>query len=432
MLVKIEMKKTLVFLFIFINISLYSQEKAKDQKNRLAQYIGDWLSTEHINDTILSSNPKIMVKVVPKLDGNSLQVDVFEKRKNEWIPILVELISYDSSTDEIVASGQNSDFECFIGKGFFDTNNIWKMQDFNHKQEAGLKVSFDFISNTEVILKGIMPNPDQNWEVKYIKSNSKDKNIGIQLVSVKEAMIKNPEATLQQLGRMGFSYVETFVYMDRKFYGMEPKVFRALVEKNGMKFSGSMTFKSIPESADWNDTMKWWELCIQDHLDAGVEYITTSNNDIKNITSLKQLKNYAEYYNAVGKLCKEKGLTFGFHNHADEFSKIENETVYDYLLKHTDPELVSFQIDLFWMRIGGAKPIEYIKKYPGRFFSWHTKDDAEIGASGKVDFNHLFSYAKQAGLKYNVAEIEKYNFNPLLSVEMGYRFLYYSDFVGSY
>ena len=113
------MKKTLVFLFIFINISLYSQEKAKDQKNRLAQYIGDWLSTEHINDTILSSNPKIMVKVVPKLDGNSLQVDVFEKRKNEWIPILVELISYDSSTDEIVASGQNSDFECFIGKGFF-------------------------------------------------------------------------------------------------------------------------------------------------------------------------------------------------------------------------------------------------------------------------------------------------------------------------
>ena len=151
------MKKTLVFLFILIHIGSYSQEKAKNQKNRLAQYIGDWLRTEHINDTVLSSNPKIMVKVVPKLHGNSLQVDVFEKQKNEWVPILVELISYDGVTDEIVASGQNSDFECFVGKGFFDTNNIWKMQDFNHKQEAGLKVSFDFISNTEVVLKGIMP-----------------------------------------------------------------------------------------------------------------------------------------------------------------------------------------------------------------------------------------------------------------------------------
>ena len=62
----------------------------------------------------------------------------------------------------------------------------------------------------------------------------------------------------------------------------------------------------------------------------------------------------------------------------------------------------------------------------------YKKDDAEIGASGKVDFNQLFSYAEQAGLKYNVAEIENYNFDPLLSVEMGYRFLYYSDFVGSY
>jgi len=426
------MRKILVFIVVLISISLYSQDKAKDQKNRLSQYIGTWLSADNINDAKVASNPRIMVKVAPKLDGNSLQVDVFEKQGDGWVAILVELISYDITTDQIVASGQNSDSECFVGNGFFDTNNRWTMQDVNHKGESGLNVTFDFISSTEVILHGVMPNPNANWEIKYIKSNSKDKNIGIQLVSVKDAMDENPIATLQQLSRMGYSYVETFVYNDRKFYGMEPTEFRKLVEANGMKFAGSMTFKSIPESVDWNETMKWWELCIQDHMDAGVEYITTSNNDIKNISTLKQLKKYCDYYNAVGKLCKEKGIIFGFHNHADEFSKIEGETVYDFLLKNTNPEFVSFQIDLYWMRIGGANPIEYINKYPGRFFSWHTKDDAEIGASGKVDFKQLFSHAKQASLKYNVVEIEKYNFAPLVSVEMGYRFLYYSDFVGSY
>ena len=426
------MKKILVFVVILTSISLFSQDKAKDQKHRLSQYIGTWLSADSIIDTEVASNPKIRVKVAPRLDGNSLQVDVFEKHGDTWVPILVELISYDITTDQIVASGQNSDSECFVGKGFFDTNNIWSMQDVNHKGELGLNVTFNFISNTEVVLQGIMPNPKDNWEIKYIKNNSKDKNVGIQLVSVKDAMNENPIATLQQLGRMGYSYVETFVYNDGKFYGMEPVDFRELVEANGMKFSGSMTFKSMPESVYWNETMKWWELCIQDHLDAGVEYITTSNNEIKNISTLKQLKEYCDYYNAVGKLCKDKGIIFGFHNHADEFSKVEDETVYDFLLKNTNPEFVSFQIDLYWMRIGGANPIEYINKYPGRFFSWHTKDDAEIGASGKVDFDLLFSYAKQASLKYNVVEIEKYNFDPLVSAEMGYRFLYYSDFVGRY
>ncbi|WP_144804655.1 hypothetical protein [Maribacter sp. MAR_2009_72] len=77
--------------------------------------------------------------------------------------------------------------------------------------------------------------------------------------------------------------------------------------------------------------------------------------------------------------------------------------------------------------MGNADPIAYINNYPGRFFSWHTKDDMEIGASGKVNFKNLFSYAKKAGLRYNVAEVEKYNFDPMLSVEMGYEFLYYSD-----
>jgi sugar phosphate isomerase/epimerase len=222
------------------------------------------------------------------------------------------------------------------------------------------------------------------------------------------------------------------VYNDRKFYGMSAKQFRKLVEDNGMTFKGSMTFKSLPANADWTATMNWWNTCIQDHIDAGVEYITTSNNDIKKITSLKELKKYCDYYNAVGKLCKAKGIIFGFHNHADEFTKIEDVTVYDFLLQNTNPKYVSFQTDIYWMKVGGVNPIDYYKKYAGRFFSWHVKEDGELGSSGKINYEELYSYAKLAGLQYNVAEVEKYNYAPIESVEMAWQFLYYSPFVGRF
>ncbi len=426
------MKNLFLILAIVTGINLFSQEKDTNQKYKLSQYIGNWLSTDNISDTKVSSNPKIKMNVIPKLDSNSLQVEVFEKQNDKWISILIELISYDVVTDQIVASGQNKIGQCFMGKGFFNNKNQWYMQDVNHEGDPTLKVTFNFISSTEVILEGVTSNPSNGWKVKYIKNNSKEKDIGIQLVSVKDAMIKDPSGTIKELSRMGFSFVETFVYSDRKFYSMSPTAFKKLIEDNGMTFKGSMTFKSLPETNDWKETMNWWKICIQDHKDAGVEYITTSNNDIKKIKTKKELQNYCDYYNAIGKLCKEKGIIFGFHNHADEFSTIEDEVVLDYLIKNTKPEFVSFQSDLYWMKIGGVNPIDYFKKYPGRFFSWHVKDDAELGKSGKTNFEEIFSYAKLAGLKYNLAEVEKYNYDPLFSVEMAYQYLFYSDFVMNY
>jgi sugar phosphate isomerase/epimerase len=425
------MEKIFFSLFLITTLNCFAQDKATNQKHLLQKYIGHWVNTDSTVDVNGILQPTIKMMVAPKMNGGSLQVEVQQMQNKVYHPILQELISHDALTDQIVAAGQNAAGQCFIGKGFFTDKNNWFMQDQNYKGEPTMQVDFNFINNTEVALKGTIPNAT-GWNVTYIKQNPKDKNIGIQLVSVKDAMEKDATETITQLGRMGFSFVETFVYNDRKFYGMSPKQFRKLVEDNGMTFKGSMTFKSLPANADWAATMNWWNTCIQDHIDAGVEYITTSNNDIKKITSLKELKKYCDYYNAVGKLCKAKGIIFGFHNHADEFTKIEGITVYDFLLQNTNPSYVSFQTDIYWMKVGGVNPIDYYKKYAGRFFSWHVKEDGELGSSGKINYAELYSYTKLAGLQYNVAEVEKYNFAPIESVEMAWQFLYYSPFVKSW
>jgi sugar phosphate isomerase/epimerase len=338
------------------------------------------------------------------------------------------LISYDAVTNQVVAAGQNQNGKCFVGKGFFDSSNQCFIEQSNFKGEPILIATFNFINATELILTSEVHNSTNTCEIKYIKANPKDKNLGIQLFSVKDAMENNAVETIRQLGRIGFSYVETFVYNEGKFYGMTPLEFKKIINNNGLEFTGSMVFMDLPEDNNWQEIKQWWGKCISDHKAAGVRYITTSNNEIEKIKSIDDLKKYTEYYNEVGKMCDDNDIIFGFHNHQNEFLEVDGEVILDYWLQNTNPKYVHFQADLYWMKVGGVNPIDYFTKYPGRFFSWHVKDEAELGKSGMIDYEAIFEFAYQSGLEYTLVEIEKFNYDPLVSVEMGYHYLYDSQF----
>jgi hypothetical protein len=164
------MKKIIVFLIVLICTNSFAQQKAANQKQRLSQYIGHWVSTDNINDEKPGLSPDIKMFVKPTMDSSSLQVEVFQKAGDVYKLLLVELISYDAVTDQIVAAGQNKAGECFTGKGFFDTGNKWIMEDHNYKGKLTLKVIFNFINSTAVVLKGNIPNA-KGWQVKYVKVN---------------------------------------------------------------------------------------------------------------------------------------------------------------------------------------------------------------------------------------------------------------------
>ena len=82
------------------------------------------------------------------------------------------------------------------------------------------------------------------------------------------------------------------------------------------------------------------------------------------------------------------GIRFGYHNHSHEFRKVEDQAVMlEYMLEHTDPENVFFQLDVYWAVMGQASPVDLFRKYPGRFRMLHIKDRREIGQSGMVGFD---------------------------------------------
>src|SRR5262249_24514362 len=83
-----------------------------------------------------------------------------------------------------------------------------------------------------------------------------------------------------------------------------------------------------------------------------------------------------------GELCKKSGMKFGYNNHDFEFSqKLGDKTVYDLILSNTDQSGVMQQLDTGNLYNGGAKAIDIVKKFPGRFESMHVKDEI-LGAAG--------------------------------------------------
>ncbi|MBT2160813.1 sugar phosphate isomerase/epimerase family protein [Zobellia barbeyronii] len=419
--------KTILLLFIIGTNAVFSQMPISKQSERLQQYVGFWVSSIDYKTDSVANAPLIKMNNYPKIDNTAMSVDVFQKDGETYNHTLTELIGHDAKTDSIFALGKSAQGDMFLGKGGFTSETDWIMKDRDFTGKETMTVTFDFKNQTDVLLKGVNPQNEILWQTRYIKKNPKDKNIGIQLVSVHEQMQKNPEETLKYLDRMGYSYIETFVYKDRSFYGLTPLDFKKLVEDNNLKFTGSMTFYNLPsdDKQAWKKAMQWWRECIEDHKQAGVEYLTISNNQIKEITTLAELKRYAEYYNAIGKLCMQRGIRFAYHNHSDEFKTIENQVVYDYFLENTNPEYVSFQADLYWMHFSKVDPIDYFKKYKNRFISWHVKDYEELGQSGKMDFELYFTYAETAGLKYIVAEVEAYNYPVWYSINSAWNYLYF-------
>ena len=264
------------------------------------------------------------------------------------------------------------------------------------------------------------------------QAKGKKKDIGLQLYSLREDLKKDVKGTIEALGKIGYTFVETASYVDGKIYGMEPKAFTALVKKNGMKVVSAHTGADYKgDQASWDAAMAWWDKCIADHKKGGFKYIIKPSMGSYAYESLESIKKTCDYFNAVGEKCNKAGIRFGYHNHSKEFQKIPNTDIilYDYMVQNTDPSKVTFELDVFWIYKGGQSAVDYFNKYPGRFELLHIKDVKDLGASGEMDFKPIFENLKKAGTKKFIVENEQYDYAPLVSVQKCFDFLNKASYV---
>ncbi len=210
--------------------------------------------------------------------------------------------------------------------------------------------------------------------------------LGIQLYSVRDDMKKDPLGTLKQLASMGYQNVEHANYVNRKFYGYSASEFKKVLDGLGMKMPSGHT---VMGPQHWDNAKKdftdEWKNTVEDAAIVGQQYVISPWLDASLRKTYDDMLRYMEVFNKSGELCKKSGMKFGYHNHDFEFNtRLNNKTVYDIIMQNTDPELVAQQLDVGNMYGGGAKALDIIKQYPGRFDLMHVKDEikAEKGEMG--------------------------------------------------
>lgn len=207
--------------------------------------------------------------------------------------------------------------------------------------------------------------------------------VGVQLYSVRNDMNKDPLGTLKLLAAMGYKYVEHANYVNRKFYGYNAKEFKKVLDDLGLKMpSGHTVMGKGHWDADKKEFTDAWKYTVEDAAVVGQELVISPWLDDSLRKTYDDLLRYMEVFNKSGELCKKSGMRFGYHNHDFEFSqKLNDQTVYDIMLNNTDPSLVAQQLDIGNLYNGGAKAIDVVKKFPGRFVSMHVKDEIESKGS---------------------------------------------------
>lgn len=127
-------------------------------------------------------------------------------------------------------------------------------------------------------------------------------------------------------------------------------------------------------------------------------------------------------FNEGGKVLRDNGITFKYHVHGYEFQPYDKGTLFDYLVKNTDPKYVSLQMDVMWTHFGGGDPVALLKKYGKRWVSLHLKDfrkgaprdmtgltgpenDVPLG-EGELDFPGILREANKIGIKHMFIEDE--------------------------
>jgi len=245
-------------------------------------------------------------------------------------------------------------------------------------------------------------------------NNRKSFGVGVQLYSIRDAMAEDVVGSLQKVSDMGYKNLELADYANGKFYGYAPAEFKKIVNDMGMEVISShagveatgITRENAQKMAD-------------DHAELGVKYCVQPwvNEEDRNIESYKKM---IAAWNEVGLVMKDVGIQFGYHNHNFEFKPMDGIIpYYDLFMKEMDADLITMELDLYWVTKAGQDPVEMFNKYPGRFQLLHfkdmgfdheepffdvVKDDITAVGAGLIDFKRIYEARETAGMKYMFVE----------------------------
>lgn len=226
----------------------------------------------------------------------------------------------------------------------------------------------------------------------------REDQISLQLYTVREHTARDMPGTLRLLAEIGYTAVET-----AGFGGLTPQDFRGVMDDLGLRASGA----HVPLDAWDSDPAS----VIADMHAIGSSHAIVPIAPPERRGDEESIQRLAEDFNRWAELCRSEGITFSYHNHDFEFARPGETTMWDVLVRETDPALVHFELDLYWIKYGGSDPETVLRSVGDRVSLVHLKDmapddtrsDLPVG-EGTMPWPDLLKTADELGVEWFVAE----------------------------
>jgi sugar phosphate isomerase/epimerase len=246
--------------------------------------------------------------------------------------------------------------------------------------------------------------------------------IGLQLYSLRDAARGNLDQTLADIRAAGYDDVE--LLMSNNNFDTPAAQVRAMLDKHGLRAPSTHMGSQSIAAANLERTL--------DEADVlGHRYLFVASLPADARRSLDAYKAWGDRMNEAGAVARKRNIWIGFHNHGDDHVMLDGAVAYDALLERTDPSVVRMQLDTGNAAMGGRDPLDYMKRYGDRYWSFHIKDvpsmrakeDAELG-KGILDLRAILALAaKDIDQKLVYVEQESYPGSPLESVKRDYQYI---------
>lgn len=250
--------------------------------------------------------------------------------------------------------------------------------------------------------------------------SSSSRPLGVQLYTVRQQAERDLPGVLQAIHQIGYKEVELYWNV----YTHPAAELRSMIADHGLTApSGHFNYEGLPDKLDYAQAL-------------GLKYVVCPMLPKKMWNTLDGFKQAAEQFNRWGEQVRSRGMRFGFHNHNYEFRKFGDTTGFDTLLANTDPKLVCWEMDCYWVTQAGRDPLKMLKQHGDRIRLLHLKDRkpgfppsqelndsaghfTEVG-TGSIDWKDILKAARQNGIEYLFVEQDFTSLPPVESLRISY------------
>jgi sugar phosphate isomerase/epimerase len=264
--------------------------------------------------------------------------------------------------------------------------------------------------------------------------------LGFQLYTVRKLIPDQARETLKRLSQIGYREVESVRASN--------SVVLPLCQEFGVKVvSAHQETPLITGNFDaWKDVFPQgapqgltWQKAVDDAAQAGLQFMVIPYLMPAERGSLEDFQRYADQFNKAGQAVRNAGMQLCYHHHSFEFGTKNGWRPIDVFLERLDPDLVKFEMDVFWVSVAGEDPVALLKKWKGRVPLIHLKDKApglkthfaenlspnayrEIEL-GVLDFPKILAAARDAGIQHFFVEQDEVAEDAVESLHQSYRAL---------